>query len=674
MATSILTLFQNQDFEACIAHFESHPHQFTPIETYFVGISYLFCESYEISINTLYPLYSYQQQLPDYFVYLAFNFLKKRHYKKAHYYLKKVHNPTSQFYYETYIEVSLKLGMLRRTKRLIKLAESSNLITPNIRINKAVLKFISGDSRSAETLFIDALETDPKNEIIIDYLLTIYIHDKSISKSTELLEKVILYFPKNLKYIWKLYLDYTFQGNHKKLDDLKLKIKTIDPKFAPFREVLGIPSVYDNIEQIKTYRNQIETTISDIKKDNNIINRPDKTLSATPFFLSYHDGNNKSLLTNLSEVLQKGVLKISPLKKTPHRKRPKIGIISHFFHNHSVMNFYLNTITQFPDKFHISVLHVSPNVIDETTKKIKKHADDYYQLPANHDELVPFILERKFDVIIYPEIGMSPCIYYLAMIRLAPIQITMIGHPETSGMSTIDYYISWKEFHKKDPQDYFSETVIQLSNFPICYDEPQLTKLTKPITIDGFPEDGILYFIPMLTFKLHPSFDHVIATIIKENPNHYVLIIRYNEMEKIVINRLKRLLNKQQMSQLIASKPFLINDYFHLLKRANVVLETFPFGGGNTMLHTLAVGTPYVTLDSPYLRGSFGSGYYRFLNHTSFIADSIDDYINKAIAIANNPKEKESFRLFTQKNQNKLFNNMSGTYEFYDWLSNILAN
>ena len=50
-------------------------------------------------------------------------------------------------------------------------------------------------------------------------------------------------------------------------------------------------------------------------------------------------------------------------------------------------------------------------------------------------------------MIIYPEIGMSSVIYYLAMQRLAPIQTALIGHPDTSGMSTIDYYISWRYFH-----------------------------------------------------------------------------------------------------------------------------------------------------------------------------------------------------------------------------------
>ena len=143
-------------------------------------------------------------------------------------------------------------------------------------------------------------------------------------------------------------------------------------------------------------------------------------------------------------------------------------------------------------------------------------------------------------------------------------------------------------------------------------------------------------------------------------------------MEKVVIDRLKKRLDKTRVNQLVVSGRLKRDDYYTVLGQANVILETFPFGGGNTMLQSLAVGTPYVSLKSKHLRGSFGSGFYRYIGETRFIADTIDEYIKIAIETANNPNIKADFKKIIQKNKAKLFNNMDGPHEFYDWMRDIL--
>ena len=335
------------------------------------------------------------------------------------------------------------------------------------------------------------------------------------------------------------------------------------------------------------------------------------------------------------------------------------------------MDFYENTLANFPKDFHITIINVNPAVIDKTTRLLMGRADDYYQLSTKHEEIIPLVLKCEFDMIIYPEIGMSPCIYYLALQRLAPIQVAIIGHPDTSGMKTIDYYISWKYFHLCDPKKEFTESVIQLKNFPLCYNIPEDSLNITPIDI-GVPPDARLFFIPMMIFKLHPKFDAVIEGIIANHPNNYVLMIRYNNMERVVIERLKKRLDKSTLNQLVVRDRLNKNEYYSVLESANVILETFPFGGGNTMLQSLAVGTPYVSLKSKHLRGSFGVGFYRYIGETRFIADTIDEYIKIAIETANNPNIKADFKKIIQKNKAKLFNNMDGPNEFYDWMRDIL--
>ena len=101
------------------------------------------------------------------------------------------------------------------------------------------------------------------------------------------------------------------------------------------------------------------------------------------------------------------------------------------------MDFYGELFCRFPKKFHVTVIHVNPVKIDAETKKVYKRADDVMQSSGAHAELVPFLLHSKFDMILYPEIGMSPSVFYLAMLRLSPLQVALVGHPETSGMKPL---------------------------------------------------------------------------------------------------------------------------------------------------------------------------------------------------------------------------------------------
>ena len=189
----------------------------------------------------------------------------------------------------------------------------------------------------------------------------------------------------------------------------------------------------------------------------------------------------------------------------------------------------------------------------------------------------------------------------------------------------------------------------------------------------GLPHNGeYIYAIPLILFKIHPSFDEVIEKIVKENKKNHVVMVCYNQIEIIIKERLEKRVSTEQMQQIHFKLPFKKSDYYALLKTSDVFLETFPFGGGNTVLHSMAAGTPVISLKSNQLRGSFGTGFYNYINEPQFIASSIDEYVKIAIKTARDASIKKKFQNIIQLNKEKLFNNMSGSIEFYDWLKQKL--
>ena len=122
------------------------------------------------------------------------------------------------------------------------------------------------------------------------------------------------------------------------------------------------------------------------------------------------------------------------------------------------------------------------------------------------------------------------------------------------------------------------------------------------------------------------------------------------------------------MKQLLFRPQYLLEDYFSVLKQADVNLETFPFGGGNTVLQSIAAGTPMITLTGNQIKERFGTGFYAQLGTSQFCVTTIDAYVALAIKVANSPKIKQEFRQFVAANKQNLFNVMDGTNELYQWM------
>ena len=80
--------------------------------------------------------------------------------------------------------------------------------------------------------------------------------------------------------------------------------------------------------------------------------------------------------------------------------------------------------------------------------------------------------------------------------------------------------------------------------------------------------------------------------------------------------------------------------FFDLVRVADVVLDPFHYGGGNTSYETLAVGTPIVTLPAAFMRGRVTLGAYRQMGIDGLIVGTPDEYIDLAIAIANDPARR----------------------------------
>jgi protein O-GlcNAc transferase len=268
---------------------------------------------------------------------------------------------------------------------------------------------------------------------------------------------------------------------------------------------------------------------------------------------------------------------------------------------------------------------------------------------------------------------MEPFSYFLAMTRLAPIQAVLPGHPVTTGLPTIDYFVSNAPMELPEAQDHYSETLVTLPGLPVSYAKPELPKTWLSRTELGLPDNKHLYLCAMTLFKIHPNMDIAFQQILERDPLAEICLFRFQETGQHLLlkDRFERSLGG--LAERIRFLPWAPKEaFFSLLAQADLALDSHPFGGGSTHYLTLATGTPVLTWPSPWLRGRSAAGMYQILEIPELVTASAEEFAQRAVQIASTPDLRHALSERIQAGHPLLFDNLQGPREFANWLTTEL--
>jgi predicted O-linked N-acetylglucosamine transferase (SPINDLY family) len=283
------------------------------------------------------------------------------------------------------------------------------------------------------------------------------------------------------------------------------------------------------------------------------------------------------------------------------------------------------------------------------------------------------IAETEMDVLFYTDIGMEPYTYFLAYARLAPVQCTTWGHPVTSGIRNIDYYLSCEDFEPPDAEQHYSEKLVRLGSPPTYYERPQLPRNAKARADYPWDADKHLYFCPQTLFKFHPDFDEALGNILRRDQDGQVVLInsRHQHWLDLLLARFHRSI--PDVVDRIVVLPFQSpEDYLNLLHKCDVILDTFHFVGGSSSLQALGLGTPIVTLPGQYQRGRFTFSYYKMMKYLECVANDPEDYVRIAVRLGTDPEYRRQVSEQIAARNNILYENISVVQEIEQFLVNVV--
>lgn len=401
-----------------------------------------------------------------------------------------------------------------------------------------------------------------------------------------------------------------------------------------------LPPVYASTDEMLEYRARFESGIDELLDENFSACDPITQGGAHNFYLCYQGFNDRDLQVKLARLYRKVYAPSHQvMNKAALPGRIRVGFISAFFSDHTIGHLNQGIIAGLDrSRFEVFVFSVGKHE-DAVARAIEASADHYHVFTERRlAEAEAVIAQCGLQVLFYTDIGMEPFTYFLAFSRLAPVQCTTWGHPVTSGIDTIDYYVSSVDQEPEQASAHYSETLVELSALPAYFRRPGKPAATRDRASFGLSDAARIYLCPQSLFKFHPDFDGLIGGILAADSLGEVLIPEghHRQWTDLLLARFRRTIPEVSNRVRVLPRQS-YEDYLQLMLLSDVMLDPVHFGGGKTTLDALSLGVPIVTLPGEFMRGRATLACYRRMGMTECIAASRADYVRRATELANDP-------------------------------------
>ena len=359
--------------------------------------------------------------------------------------------------------------------------------------------------------------------------------------------------------------------------------------------------------------------------------------------------------------------------KTKKNKKINLAFISSDIKSkHSVSYFLRSVLTVYDkEKFAIHLYHNHDKKDDETTKEFEKYVFKTLHIQKLSDkEVINIIRKDEIDIIV--DLNGLSGIHRLNLFknRLAPIQILWCGYTNTTGLDEMDYLIVDRNQVNPKEESLYSEKIIYLPTIWNCHSGYNFKRLENEMPCQ---KNKFITFGSFNNFlKINDEVIKVWASILKEVKNSRLFLKTSQAMS---LGTIKSKFEKYGVQNSVVflnySKNF--NDHLEKYKLIDIALDTFPWNGVTTTFEAIWMNVPVIVMDGNNFSSRCGSSIIKNLNLLNLIGNNEEDYINKAVTLAQNTKMLKDLRkdLFKNALKTPLFDKTNFSNEFFSSLEKI---
>jgi len=339
-----------------------------------------------------------------------------------------------------------------------------------------------------------------------------------------------------------------------------------------------------------------------------------------------------------------GIVKRSPRLLTPRsldpEKRLRIAYLSPDFRTHSVAHFIAPLLEAHDRSVVETTCYATSNAEDAMTERIRQAAEHWRPVfRMSDDDLAALIQDDQIDVLI--ELSGHTADNRLPMLaeRVAPVQITYLGYPNTTGLASMDYRITDAVADPLGVTDgWHTEKLLRVEGGFLAYSAPPFAR-EMPVAEPPARKAGAITFGSFNNLaKTNDTLLQIWAAILARVPGSRLLLKAHGLRNEGARRRILKVL--AAYGGIAPERVCFMGhersaaDHLQRYHEVDLALDTFPYNGTTTTCEALWMGVPVLTLQGRCHAGRVGASLLSRVGLQEFVAQNQSDYVEKAVAWA----------------------------------------
>ncbi len=313
-----------------------------------------------------------------------------------------------------------------------------------------------------------------------------------------------------------------------------------------------------------------------------------------------------------------------------------IGYLSPDFKKHSV-SYFIEPILQCHDAARFEITCYSDTSYpDAVTRRLKALGWQWWDCYGVSDrQLLSQIQADGVQILVDLAGHTSSNRMPMLAQKPAPVQVSYIGYPNTTGLKAMDYRITDAAADPPGLTDHwYTEKLIRLPGSFLCYLPP--ANLPEVSDLPVLKNDGITFASFNNRAKITDQVIQTWSAILKLKPDSRLIVKSQALTDMNVRQRLTQQFAdcgiEAQRLEIYGFLPF--DQHFELYQRVDLALDTFPYNGTTTTCEALWMGVPVLALEGDHHVSRVGVSLLGSIGLDAFIARSVEDYIHKAVCLS----------------------------------------
>lgn len=314
-------------------------------------------------------------------------------------------------------------------------------------------------------------------------------------------------------------------------------------------------------------------------------------------------------------------------------KTLRVGYVSADLRSHAVGQF-IEPVLAGHDRACVTVVCYSNNAnADDATRRMRQSVSEWRDISGADDTAVAGLIERDgIDVLIDLSGHTRGNRLLVFSMKPAPVQVTFLGYPATTGLAAIDYRITDPVVDPPGSERYYREKLFRLPTGLWCYrpvgDTPDIGGL--PAAASGLVTFGSMNSVIKLNARVIDTWSKILVAV----PESRLLIATVPKGEPRI-----RIAEQFAASGIAETRLEFVErrapkEFTELFARIDIALDPFPCGGGTSTCESLWMGVPVITLAGDEFRARAGLSILSCAGLGRLIAYNLDEYVDQSIALA----------------------------------------